>query len=179
MRSGGKGVRIVPRVLFEGWSLNHFQELFASESKRTELAEFLGDNLSVRTVETFCVQFFFGNEKIRSITDAVVIPRNISLMAQSWNFGASLADATRGECAFVCRRSVTHVSNQPNHCHFSLPIISDAIKVIKDIGKQLHSRGMDIILVIPPQRGEESVHCKIPMSCFPLVQVGISCLCRT
>ena len=58
MRSGGKGVRIVPRVLFEGWSLNNFQELFASESKRTELAEFLGDNLSVRTFETFALTSF-------------------------------------------------------------------------------------------------------------------------
>lgn len=51
VRSSGKGVKIVPRVLFEGWNPNDFQELFASQSRRTELAQFLRDNMSVSIIE--------------------------------------------------------------------------------------------------------------------------------
>ena len=41
MRSGGKGVKILPRVLFEGWSVNDYMSLFASEKMMLEVAEFI------------------------------------------------------------------------------------------------------------------------------------------
>ena len=41
MRSGGKGVKILPRVLFEGWSVNDYMELFANERMMHEVAEFI------------------------------------------------------------------------------------------------------------------------------------------
>ena len=47
MRSGGKGVKILPRVLFEGWSVNDYMALFASERMMQEVAEFITQSIDV------------------------------------------------------------------------------------------------------------------------------------
>lgn len=41
VRANSNGVKIVPRVLFEGWSATDYQNLFKSSSKMKELAEYL------------------------------------------------------------------------------------------------------------------------------------------
>ena len=47
MRRGGGGVKIVPRVLVEGWTMADFQEVFASEGNMAQVAEFAAKNLQV------------------------------------------------------------------------------------------------------------------------------------
>ena len=47
VRSGGKGVKILPRVLFEGWSVNDYMALFASERMMQEVAEFITQSVDV------------------------------------------------------------------------------------------------------------------------------------
>ena len=47
VRKNGKEIRIVPRVLFEGWSIETYQQLFTSQQERTKLATFLTNELSV------------------------------------------------------------------------------------------------------------------------------------
>ena len=47
VRKNGGSVRIVPRVLFEGWNMNDYQKLFGSKSKKSDLAKFLSDELTV------------------------------------------------------------------------------------------------------------------------------------
>lgn len=37
----GEGLRIVPRLLFEGWSMRDYQALFANPAKKTELADYI------------------------------------------------------------------------------------------------------------------------------------------
>lgn len=56
MRANGNGVKIVPRVLFEGWSATDYQNLFKSSSKMKELAEYLAQ----RTVVS-CITFSIGS----------------------------------------------------------------------------------------------------------------------
>ena len=46
-KRGGGGVKIVPRVLFEGWSLAQYQQLFADDEIEMKLAEFLAQQLMV------------------------------------------------------------------------------------------------------------------------------------
>ena len=41
VRSGSKTVKILPRILFEGWSVNDYMSLFASERMMQEVAEFI------------------------------------------------------------------------------------------------------------------------------------------
>lgn len=41
VRSGGGGVKILPRLLFEGWTAADFQNIFAKEAKAKELAEYI------------------------------------------------------------------------------------------------------------------------------------------
>jgi chitinase domain-containing protein 1 len=45
LRRSDRNTRIVPRVLFEGWSMDDYQKLFTSEKKRTNLAAFLSGQL--------------------------------------------------------------------------------------------------------------------------------------
>jgi chitinase domain-containing protein 1 len=45
VRRAGSGVKIVPRVLLEGWTMADFQEVFASESNMARVAEFAVQNL--------------------------------------------------------------------------------------------------------------------------------------
>ncbi|XP_003382825.2 PREDICTED: chitinase domain-containing protein 1-like [Amphimedon queenslandica] len=45
-KEGGGGVKIVPRLLFEGWTMNDYQELFSSESKRLKLAVFITEQIA-------------------------------------------------------------------------------------------------------------------------------------
>ena len=47
VRANGDGVKIVPRVLFEGWSATDYQNLFKSSSKMKELAEYLAQRTVV------------------------------------------------------------------------------------------------------------------------------------
>lgn len=49
VRSGGSGVKIVPRMLLEGWTMADFQEVFASEAAMTQVAEFIVRSLQVST----------------------------------------------------------------------------------------------------------------------------------
>ena len=56
MRSGGDGVKIVPRVLVEGWTMADFREVFASETSMIQVADFLVERLKVREGgETSCI----------------------------------------------------------------------------------------------------------------------------
>ncbi|CAI8020803.1 Chitinase domain-containing protein 1 [Geodia barretti] len=45
VRRAGSGVKIVPRVLLEGWTMADFQEVFASEANMARVAEFAAQNL--------------------------------------------------------------------------------------------------------------------------------------
>lgn len=47
VRANGHGVKIVPRVLFEGWSATDYQNLFKSSSKMKELSEYLAQRTTV------------------------------------------------------------------------------------------------------------------------------------
>ena len=47
MRKAGSGVKIVPRVLLEGWTMADFQEVFATEPNMAQVAEFAVQNLKV------------------------------------------------------------------------------------------------------------------------------------
>ena len=47
VRRAGSGVKIVPRVLLEGWTMADYQEVFASEHSMTQVAEFTVQNLQV------------------------------------------------------------------------------------------------------------------------------------
>ena len=40
-------MKIVPRVLLEGWTMADYQEVFASEHSMTQVAEFTVQNLQV------------------------------------------------------------------------------------------------------------------------------------
>ena len=50
-KEGGGGVKIVPRVLVEGWTLADFQEVFASEAKMAQVAQFVVKNLQVMLIQ--------------------------------------------------------------------------------------------------------------------------------
>ena len=47
VRSGSKTVKILPRILFEGWSVNDYMSLFASERMMQEVAEFITQSVDV------------------------------------------------------------------------------------------------------------------------------------
>ena len=47
VRSAGKGVKILPRLLFEGWTLADFQNVFASVKNMKEVGNFIAKNLKV------------------------------------------------------------------------------------------------------------------------------------
>ena len=48
VRRGGNGVKIVPRLLFEGWSMASYKAMFASEENMKKVAKFIVNNLKVR-----------------------------------------------------------------------------------------------------------------------------------
>ena len=48
VKAGGGGVKVLPRVLFEGWSLNDFLEVFADLAKMEALGDYIGRQLTVR-----------------------------------------------------------------------------------------------------------------------------------
>jgi len=50
VRASSKDVKILPRLLFEGWSMNDYQNLFADEERRREMAEYIVHVLKVTTV---------------------------------------------------------------------------------------------------------------------------------
>ena len=59
-KEGNGGVKIIPRVLVEGWTMTDFQEVFASESKMSEVAEFVVRSLQVSIVlsdKYFCMLY--------------------------------------------------------------------------------------------------------------------------
>lgn len=85
----------------------------------------------------------------------MVYPRNISLTVQCWSCGVSSEASIRGRRVVTPERvEISHRSRINLPAHF-FPVVSDLIKVVKEIGKQFHSQRMDVILVIPPQKGEE------------------------
>ncbi len=47
MRSGASGVRIVPRLLFEGWSGQDYRELFADDDMMLKISQELIRTLKV------------------------------------------------------------------------------------------------------------------------------------
>lgn len=57
VRKAGSGVKIVPRVLLEGWTMADFQEVFATEPNMAQVAEFAVQNLKVgsHTVNIFSI----------------------------------------------------------------------------------------------------------------------------
>ena len=50
VRAGASNVRIVPRLLFEGWSVQDFRALFADDSRMTKIAKEITKMLKVRTL---------------------------------------------------------------------------------------------------------------------------------
>lgn len=49
VRTGGKGVKVVPRILFEEWSMHDFMELFGDSEKMDALGDYMGRQLKVST----------------------------------------------------------------------------------------------------------------------------------
>ena len=49
MRAGGEGVKVVPRILFEGWSMTDFLDIFADPAKMEALGNYIGRQLRVST----------------------------------------------------------------------------------------------------------------------------------
>ena len=47
VKSSGKGVKILPRVLFEGWSVDDYMKLFADERMMEKVAEFITQSVEV------------------------------------------------------------------------------------------------------------------------------------
>ena len=47
VRKGGDKLKIVPRILFEGWSIETYQQLFASTELKRSLGNFIAEQLSV------------------------------------------------------------------------------------------------------------------------------------
>ena len=47
VKSGGKGVKILPRVLFEGWSVDDYMKLFADQRMMQKVAEFITQSVEV------------------------------------------------------------------------------------------------------------------------------------
>ena len=50
MKSSGGGVKILPRVLFEGWSVDDYMKLFADDRMMREVAEFIAQTIEVRLI---------------------------------------------------------------------------------------------------------------------------------
>lgn len=48
VRKGGHDIRIVPRILFEGWTMTDYQDLFASQTRQSQLAVFITEQLAVK-----------------------------------------------------------------------------------------------------------------------------------
>ena len=48
VRAGGKEVKVLPRLLFEGWSMADYQALFANEGNMKDVADFIVKNLKVQ-----------------------------------------------------------------------------------------------------------------------------------
>ena len=47
VRKSGDKLKIVPRILFEGWSIEAYQQLFASTELKRSLGNFIAEQLSV------------------------------------------------------------------------------------------------------------------------------------
>lgn len=47
MKAGGREVKVLPRVLFEGWSLTDFMDVFADLAKMEALGDYIGRQLRV------------------------------------------------------------------------------------------------------------------------------------
>ena len=52
VRSSSRNVKILPRLLFEGWSMMDYKNLFADERKKRELAEYIVHVLKV-TIQVY------------------------------------------------------------------------------------------------------------------------------
>lgn len=67
MKSNGKGVKILPRVLFEGWSVNDYMTLFADERMTQEVAEFITQSIDV---SDFSLQIHIN---VHSVHDCIFV----------------------------------------------------------------------------------------------------------
>lgn len=47
VRANGNGVKIVPRLLFEGWSVNDYMNLFADQGTMRDIAEYIAHRVEV------------------------------------------------------------------------------------------------------------------------------------
>ena len=47
VRSRGEGVKVLPRLLFEGWSVNDYMNLFADQQMMLEAAEYITQSVKV------------------------------------------------------------------------------------------------------------------------------------
>ena len=47
VRAGKREVKVVPRVLFEGWSMTDFMDIFADVEKMESLGDYIGRQLKV------------------------------------------------------------------------------------------------------------------------------------
>ena len=55
MKGGGvNGVKVLPRVLFEGWSMSDYLDMFADLEKMEALGDYIGRQLKVGVVIKHC-----------------------------------------------------------------------------------------------------------------------------
>lgn len=72
VKAGGNGVKVVPRVLFEEWSMNDYMELFGDPEKMDSLGDYIGRQLKVRCktghviVTCDCVRYGFFSRSCNS-----------------------------------------------------------------------------------------------------------------
>ena len=53
MKAGGREVKVLPRVLFEGWSLADFMDIFADLEKMETLGGYMAQQLKVSDLRIF------------------------------------------------------------------------------------------------------------------------------
>ena len=53
MKASNSKIKIVPRLLFEGWSMSNYQQLFSSTADMQTLADFIRDKLHVSILGYF------------------------------------------------------------------------------------------------------------------------------
>ena len=57
VRSSSMNVKILPRLLFEGWSMMDYKNLFADERKKREMVEYIVHVLKV-TIQAYNINSF-------------------------------------------------------------------------------------------------------------------------
>ena len=151
MRRAGSGVKIVPRVLLEGWTMADYQEVFASEHSMTQVAEFTVQNLQVLNF---------------SLLSLVVLVTHI--IGQKHKFDGMVLEVWSQLGGHFNRYMYTHtlprswclltVVFQTLVCVFSI-LHSELAHLVRVLASALHAVGMELILVIPaPKGGSGNTH---------------------